>query len=808
MTTNIIAVDLKKTESVQLTKPLREYIANSYSEPPDLYVDDYRVIEALRADCVNAEVHQNSLNRLIRYYGQLVFISTKFPSDVDIAFTWYNSFTKVKHPEQKNLHYERACILFNIGAMYSQLGQAENRSSSEGLKKACQHFQNAAGVFKYIQENLLSELRCSPTPDMGMPVLNALINLMLAQAQECFWQKAVKDQMKDAIIAKLAESVASFYDAAYDLASHNALGSLFGQQWMAQMHIKANHFHAAALFRKSSECIGQNKYGEEISRLRGADEYVRKGLELQRSGRESVINDLKSLQAIIQKNLNRAEKDNDMIYLELVPDLTNIAAITPANMVKPTPPSEITSPGSFMTEQSVIGPPLFSKLVPFAVHQAASIYADRKDQLIKHDVVDFLDELDTEYLDFLQSVNLPGSLQALEQPIGLPPSLLAKADEVRSDGGASHLDSIIATIKDLAARDSSLLDEAFASLTQEAEDDEEMRAQFAGRWTRPSSRSLTVNLTEQGQKFKQTLESAAKSDSIVRAKLESWRKFIDLLSGSRSELERAVPALNGASGLDNDIIGQLQALLYEMDEKMKARKKLVAEVRGFAEQDDIGPSLLRATVAISANASSPIVNIETSHFEDLFSQELRKYEHYLELVKEESVAQEELLENLKEINGQFVATRRNSSQVQSREKALQNLDVAYGKYKEILNNLQEGAKFYRDFEKIIQKFLESCKDFSFARKMESKDYLSQLTRSVTGLNISDNRPSPSAPAPALAPSSSSPSPRPAYQMPSPNYGYANPSSNSPKPQAPLAGAWNPSIPINYSSNPNPPSSKN
>ncbi|KAK9722599.1 pH-response regulator protein palA/rim20, variant 2 [Basidiobolus ranarum] len=649
MTTNILAIDLKKTESVQLTKPLREYIADSYSEPPELYVDDYRVIEALRADCVNAEVHQNSLNRLIKYYGQLVFISTKFPSDVNIAFTWHNAFTKVKHPEQKNLHYERACILFNIGAMYSQLGQAENRSSSEGLKRACQHFQSAAGVFKYIQENLLSELRCSPTADMAMPVLNALINLMLAQAQECFWQKAVKDQMKDTIIAKLAESVANFYDAAYDISSHNALHSLFGQQWMTQMQIKPNHFHAAALFRKSCECISQNKYGEEISRLRGADEYVKKGLELQKYGRESVINDLKSLQAIIQKNLNRAEKDNDMIYLELVPDLTNIPSIAPADMVKATPPQEITSPGSFMTEQSIIGPPLFSRLVPFAVHQAASIYADRRDQLIKHDIADILDDLNVDYHELLQTLNLPDSLRALEQPIGLPPSLLAKADEVRSEGGVTHLNSLIQTIKDLASQDSYLLDEAFASLTQEAEDDEEMRSQFSDRWARPSSKSLTANLTEQGQKFKQTLESAGKSDSIVRAKLESWKKFIDLLSGSRTELERAVPTLNGPSGIDNDLVGQLQALLYEMDEKIKARKKLVSEIRGFAEQDDIGPSLLRATVAISANASSPIVNIETAHFEDLFSQELGKYDHYIELVKEESVAQEELLENLKVI---------------------------------------------------------------------------------------------------------------------------------------------------------------
>jgi hypothetical protein len=32
-------------------------------------------------------------------------------------------------------------VLFNIGAMYSQLGISENRTTPEGVKRACQHFQ-------------------------------------------------------------------------------------------------------------------------------------------------------------------------------------------------------------------------------------------------------------------------------------------------------------------------------------------------------------------------------------------------------------------------------------------------------------------------------------------------------------------------------------------------------------------------------------------------------------------------------------------------------------------------------------------
>lgn len=39
------------------------------------------------------------------------------------------------------MNYEKACILYSIGAIYSQLGNAENKSTTEGVKRACNYFQ-------------------------------------------------------------------------------------------------------------------------------------------------------------------------------------------------------------------------------------------------------------------------------------------------------------------------------------------------------------------------------------------------------------------------------------------------------------------------------------------------------------------------------------------------------------------------------------------------------------------------------------------------------------------------------------------
>jgi hypothetical protein len=57
----------------------------------------------------------------------------------------------------------------------------------------------------------------------------------------------------------------------------------------------------------------------------------------------------------------------------------------------------------------------------------------------------------------LQSLNLPGSIQALERPAGLPPSLLKKAEEVESEGGVQRIQSLLTEVQRLSKYNSKLL---------------------------------------------------------------------------------------------------------------------------------------------------------------------------------------------------------------------------------------------------------------------------------------------------------------------------------------------------------------
>ncbi len=73
-------------------------------------------------------------------------VETRFPiakgaGNVEVAFAWQDAFKANKKTEQHNVHYEKAAILFNMGAVASQLGLQADRTTEEGIKEAAKRFQ-------------------------------------------------------------------------------------------------------------------------------------------------------------------------------------------------------------------------------------------------------------------------------------------------------------------------------------------------------------------------------------------------------------------------------------------------------------------------------------------------------------------------------------------------------------------------------------------------------------------------------------------------------------------------------------------
>jgi programmed cell death 6-interacting protein len=213
---------------------------------------------------------------------------------------------------QNNLKFELANILYNLAALYSQLAMSSNRSTTEGLRSACNYFCLAAGVISHIKKEVIPEMRATPPEDMDEATLESLVQLMLAQGQECFWQKAVMDGYKDASIAKLAAKVSDFYAAAGEW---GVKSDAMSSEWIHHETAKHHHFAAAAQYRQACDCLEKRKYGEEIARLRDSIACVNEALKEAKYLNKMVFGDLNGLKNKVTEDLRRAEKDNDMIYL-------------------------------------------------------------------------------------------------------------------------------------------------------------------------------------------------------------------------------------------------------------------------------------------------------------------------------------------------------------------------------------------------------------------------------------------------------------------------------------------------------------
>lgn len=88
--------------------------------------------------------------------------------------------------------FERACVLFNCGAMMSIVAAAQQTSTDEELKTTAKLFQQSAGIFGKLKDSVLGLVQQDPTPDLMPDSLSALAALMLAQAQEAIYIKAAK----------------------------------------------------------------------------------------------------------------------------------------------------------------------------------------------------------------------------------------------------------------------------------------------------------------------------------------------------------------------------------------------------------------------------------------------------------------------------------------------------------------------------------------------------------------------------------------------------------------------------------------
>lgn len=577
--------------------------------------------------------------------------------------------------------------------------------SDEGLKTAAKLFQQSAGIFSHLK-SAAPALGQEPTPDLSPDTLHVLSILMLAQAQEIFVIKAIKDGMKDQIIAKLASQNEEMYADVLKAMQKDSLKALWDKDWIPLIAGKQAGFHGLTMLYQSGVYNSAKKIGEGIAALQKAVELFKAAQT--RSLKPSLFDEYSKK---AQRNLVEAKKENDFIYNAMIPSADTLESSGKFQLAKALP---ITTPMSSSFKD------LFNDLVPVALQQAMNACDSQKNEIVNAEVMKLRDATQT-LNGVLSSLNLPAAIEVNTPGSSLPPSLLEKANDLRDKGGIQSIRQLIEELPESLTRNKEILDETERMLKEEQDSDYQLRNQFKERWTRTSSDKLNEMFRTSASKYREIINNAITADKVVRQKFEDNSRGIELLSKSPSELHQAIPA-GGGSISNGPAVSALRSLM-ETVETIKAERDVIESELKSATVD-MKDQFLRALA--QDGAIDP--NMAISHVGKSLTP-LQKQ------VVESITRQSTIIQDIQQAHQQFTAEC--GSGTNQRDQLLSQLASAYDIFTELQHNLKEGTKFYNDLTQLLIVFQSKVSDFCFARKTEKeelmKDLASESSRQAAGV---------------------------------------------------------------------------
>jgi len=720
--TEILAIPLKKTNDIDITKPLKSLIASTYSsadQPTDCSNAITEVQKLRNAATKNPDRSDAALESMQRYHDQLVWLETKIPtSEIQIPFKWKDAFDRGSifggriSLTVSSLGYEKVCVLFNMAALCTLISEAQNFDSEEGLQKANKKLQVAAGIFKALQERVVGLLEQEPTPDLEPDCLAVLAALCLAQAQEMVVVKAMKDKMKDNIVAKLAGHADDLFAEVMKLMQKESVRTMWDRDWLPFISGKQALYNGLAQLHQARVCNADKAVGEEIARLQYSLELL---TACQTRSNMPGLGGAPDWIKRINRQLTDAKKDNDFIYHERIPDVKSLPSLGRAAVVKPTP-----LPDTFHPDQE----DLFSALMPVHIHQALAAYEVRKQELVGVELKK-LKEGTNLLNELLNSMSLPAALEDTTGG-GVPASLQEKSAAVVAAGGLEELNRLVRELPELLQRNTELLTEAERMLREERESDDSLRKQHGARWNRTASDKLTGTFTQNAAKYRTIINNATQADGVVKEKLTAHSAGMAALAGGEAELGRQLPS--GAGGAGGSTTARLKQLMEQVD-TLKAERSVVE-----AELKSANPDMKAVFLQAAANGSlnEPVLSVQSLG---------RAFGPLQQQVAESIGRQERIIAETQELYQPWVQERGGAGG--AREEALKSIAAAFDAFMELKGNLQEGTKFYNDLTQLLLTFQTKVADFCFARKTEKEELLKDLSSSLSSLSLD---PPPAAPA--------------------------------------------------------------
>lgn len=403
-----------------------------------------------------------------------------------------DAFTS-KPTTQSSLAFEKASIIHLLSAVLSSIAAQGSRSDPEGVKRAYFHTRASAGMLTYINENFLH----APSTDLSREVVHLLVGIMSAQATEIFTEKLVEEKKSPALVCRSANQTAAMYNTVVDEMKEFQGKGILDRNWLFILQVKAKLFISLAQYYRSIADSAAGKHGHALVRLRLADTTAQEaqrqattfGYTFVAASTPSLPHDAAtSLQEITKAHASlcseakvQAQSHNDLIYHEILPSEASLPALEKLPAAAPITIQEIYGNPEV---SKLIGPDIFIKLVPLAVHESASVYSEEKAKVVRNEV-ERVDMSEGEIRAGLEHLGFPSLVSAWRQlaeddggeegEVDISGNLVRLGEDVRSGGSMDHLVRTLETERERCERE---LRELNGMLDTESRECERARVSF------------------------------------------------------------------------------------------------------------------------------------------------------------------------------------------------------------------------------------------------------------------------------------------------------------------------------------------
>lgn len=803
MKTTLLYIPSKKTKDVSWIKPLNKYLLSIYGNTSE-FQQDLVDFDKLRQDIRGTGNDSTSIKLNFEYFSKLELLDLRIPiaafKSKSLVFVWYDAFLPSAEHQQHALAFEKASVLFNLGSLMSRVATSKyreaQRSSSDdsgAFKEAVKLLQQAAGVFQFLAENFLH----APSSDLQPETVKFLTNLCLAQCQEIFTLKVIDgdlEQKKNSLISKLCRSTAKHYEECFNVCSHLLTGegaaslskhstyavvdSLDEEEedvnsteldleepvgssdlvranlddfWVAAIQFKMIYYRSLSFYFQGLQLEASSKYGDAIA-------YLKKSLEIleeihsstlriisKEGGEEAyeLLDNFKYQKDALNIKLTDLNKDNDLIYHDIIPSLVTLAEPKPMDSTSIISMNKVESFNQ-ISEYNYNN--FLKNVVPINIHEMLSYYSEEKSQLLRNEL-DEVDVSNEELLSVLEYLKLPKALVNIKQ-------LLGASKQVTSleTGPGGILADILAKVSEISSRyDQDLRNRNSIS---------ELRNKIF-HFISSSESLLGTKMTQSNGKFrddliklKKSLYDAANSDSKLFGLVDSENsKLYQILGGGPDSsdfqgLFSAPKTQSKASSYQEEIslldmddsqiaehgntvdkqITVLENLLNELNKIKVSKTQLVDRLKNEIHNDDISDILMLNSKVKSNNEIKTVI----------FPEELKKFDRYSQELDALISKQQDLITDLQNKWKQLTANPE-VSEVQS-TKSFQDelhtqqqarIDRFYNDHwRKYSSGLGKGVEFYTQLAKYAESIYKAVE--ADPRGLETSMSRMSLERASTG----------------------------------------------------------------------------